>query len=785
MVQDNVRPRSFFLNEQHELAHGKKPGGGSIPKYAPINWGKKGKQIQDSLHQVREKIRASIDPTKDNHYFLLAKPHARLKKLSDDKKKAPTGEYQESTAYSGKDSHVFSRLGIDLLSVADDGSAVVHATPERAAQLESTAATLNEFGIREKVRWATIESFDLVPMEFRIDKEWLESLTRGKPTESVIELQPLLTRVEIDTVMRAIAFAVGANAPKGQRIKGSGADFSGRQWLRGALSPEALLGIAKSFLSVQSLHSPLISYVAGGQTPGTFHSVGGTNPIPEATLPVVAVVDTGVPQNHAVLAPLRRGTYTTPLNAGGVGNHGSFVASRIVFGDQAGAPVGATPPGRLRFYDVNVALGPRQIDDKELTPALQAVVRTSPDVRVFNLSFDSVPLAQLQSQPVKLREHLILAQELDNFIFENDVLMIVAAGNSEPGISPNAPYPRHYSDANWELGAFARSFNSLTCGAYVSQLSASGLVKQIGWPSPFCRVGPGFGGSPKPDFSASGGNVTANYAPAPGLGVWGLDATGAWLEKSGTSYAAPLLAREAALALRSLESVCEPGARPYAATVRAFLATTAIEPVNDEAVAPLVKRTLGYGTARAERLDAPLGETAVLLWQGMLEDKNDIARIQIPIPRDWLGEASIPKVRLIVAADVPVNAAVSQIWASRKIVARLVPRPKGRARPGRLNSIDSYSLTCREYSLARLNLDELDTDIWILELRYEEMADYLPNMTFPSQQRVAFAAELFDADGYRASPQPFLQAMTFTRTMTRLSVAPSVARVPVVLRYQG
>ena len=73
------------------------------------SWGDKGRQIQNTLHQAREKIRASHDPTKDNHYFLLAKPQPRLKKLSDDKKKAQMGEIEEATAYSGKDSRVFSR----------------------------------------------------------------------------------------------------------------------------------------------------------------------------------------------------------------------------------------------------------------------------------------------------------------------------------------------------------------------------------------------------------------------------------------------------------------------------------------------------------------------------------------------------------------------------------------------------------------------------------------------------------------------------------------------------
>lgn len=240
MAQSNPKPRSFFLNEQHELARGEKKGGGGFPKYAPIDWGKKGKRIQATLRQTREKIRTLSDPTTDSHYLLLAKPQVRLTKRKEDNKGHLKEQYEETTEYSGKDSRVFSRLGMDLLTVADDGSAIVHSTPERFDQLEKTAADLDEFGIREQVRWATIDSFDLVPLEFRIDQEWLDSLQHGRPADSVIELQPLLTRIEVDTVMRAIASAVQMNAPRGQAIKGNGVDFSGRQWLRGVLSPEAL-----------------------------------------------------------------------------------------------------------------------------------------------------------------------------------------------------------------------------------------------------------------------------------------------------------------------------------------------------------------------------------------------------------------------------------------------------------------------------------------------------------------------------------------------------------------
>jgi hypothetical protein len=36
-------------------------------------------------------------------------------------------------------------------------------------------------------------------------------------------------------------------------------------------------------------------------------------------------------------------------------------------------------------------------------------------------------------------------------------------------------------------------------------------------------------------------------------------------------------------------------------------------------------------------------------------------------------------------------------------------------------------------------------DLWLLEFSYQELAEYYPGMTFPPQQRVAFAAELYDA----------------------------------------
>jgi hypothetical protein len=73
---------------------------------------------------------------------------------------------------------------------------------------------------------------------------------------------------------------------------------------------------------------------------------------------------------------------------------------------------------------------------------------------------------------------------------------------------------------------------------------------------------------------------------------------------------------------------------------------------------------------------------------------------------------------------------------------------------------------------------------WLLELGYEQIADYYPGIDFAPQQRIAFAAELMDKAEGPVSPQPFLQELPIATTMTRLSVPPVAVRAPIVLRIR-
>lgn len=783
-------PKTFYLNEQHELSRAEKESGGSVPKYIDIDWAARGRTISRSLNKVTSQIQASHDPLKGQRYFVLADPVGTLAKSSTNAKKAPDGKIFETTKFSEKHSRVFKRLGMDLVGVTDAGSAVVHMKPEIVSQLSNTAENLAGLGAREKSRWATIDRFEMIPIEAKIDLGWLRSLRPAASDEAVIELQPLLTRSEIDSIFRAIIATLHANL--GERAIGTGTDYSGRQWLRGRLTPESLQSIAQDFFSIQSLHSPLISSTSRTGA-GARSSIRASRPnklsdADIARLPVVGVIDTGVPTDHQVLGRYRRGSYLAPTTSATANDpHGTFVSSRVVFGDPdfSNGPPRETPNGDLRFYDINVSgVGRGKIEDKSVLAALQAIVSTAPDVRVFNMSFDAPPLSTIDS--VKQREWLALVQDLDNFIFQNDIISVISAGNTEPGIAPITAYPQNFNDPQWALGPWARSFNSLTCGSYVGRLTPGGLAPEIGWPSPFCRVGPGLCESPKPDFSAAGGDCSPEYRYAPGLGVSGLSPTGMWEDRSGTSYAAPLLARECTTAMEILQKVCERGAQPFGVTVKAFLALTATEPVNSPAVKALSELTLGRGTASADRLAKPLAATGVMIWQGVLEDERDIATIKVPIPRDWLRASEQPRLRLVVAWDPPANAAVRDLWATRRVSQKLKRNVNCRSQSSMRDAhAETYPILERRYDLTKRPNDSDpvdDEDFWLVEIAYEQIAEYYPAMVFPPQQRVAFAAEIIDEGDTRVSPQPHLQSLPMTQSMTRLSVPPVVSRMPVVLR---
>ena len=755
-----LAPKTFFLNEKHEHARSER-GGGRTSSFSKINWSAKGSAIVASLQATRAAAAMTKDPLRATRLFLLSSPEQNIQRDST-AQTAKHGVQQVKIDFGGKDARVFERLDLQLLGITPQGDAIVHANPETVARLEATASRLSDAGKGEKARWAFLKDFRLPPIETRVDLAWLAALDAKSPHEVIVEFQPVLTRSDVDVLMEVIRG--GLDHGRDERALGAGRDLSGRRWLRARMRSETIRQLAADFPSIQTIHAPLRATLFAAPSARTVAGVPTTKQVAIADLPVVAIVDTGIPREHPHLAAYRRGEFRHPeADQEDPGQHGSRVASRVVFGDFVAGPGFTLPPGRCRFLDVVLPSVPNDddetlIDGKAVFDSLRDAARTYTDVRVFNLSFGSyVPLDQDRDKKGRLAE----LQDLDNFVFQYDLVVVVAAGNTRPGVIPNVRYPGHVDESDWAIGAWAAGFNTLVVGGYVPRLNTDGVGRNPGWPSPFTRVGPGIAKAPVPSFSAGAGDCTDAYRWKPALGVWTSNKSGDLEDVSGTSHAAPIVAREAALLFRELQKWCPPGVDPFASTVRAFLALVARHEAPYSTLTPaarvLAKRTLGLGRPRADRLVSPRAETAVFLWQGMLEGPGRGARIRVPVPRDWLKEAKAPQVRIVCAWNTPVNASAPNVWACRKVGVQLRPSIDDDALPAEGKATGAYSLIDKTYDLSTEHLEKLkiklDKDELVLEVSYQETAPYPPSMTIDEHQRVSLVWELVDESVPNVSPR--------------------------------
>jgi len=784
-------PKTFFLNERQELASFDREGGGRSTNLVAIDWSQHAVRLTRSFARVASAPAASRDPGVGGHRFIVAVPAAGVSKHSTSQKAAATGgTVVDVPHFAGEQSKLFRKMGMDLIETLPGGKAAVHIPAARIEQLLATMQALPTATAREKSRWINFDAFEAIDWSTRLDLRWLQSLPTVQPVEVAIKFQPTLARTEVQDVIQAIANALGAN----ERLLRAGREFSGRYWCAGLVARQSIELLAKEFQSIQSLiprsTTPVAAKPRAKSQPTTtsIPSFSVLPALPVAQLPTVAIVDTGIPEQHPLLGPYRRSGYRNPdldPMVRYMGDHGSVVASCAAFGRldlSAGLPASLT--AACRVMDVMVSLDAGHVDDDAIVTALETVVATAPDVRVFNLSFGGPPLATFEA--TRQREELIKLQDLDNLAFARDVLLVLAAGNTPLGLVPEQPYPRHIDDPRWALGTHARSFNGVVCGAYVDSLGADPVAGILGAPSPFTRVGPGLCDAPVPGFGAPGGDSLVGYQWAPGTGIWACTSSGVWEDHVGTSVAAPLLAREAAWMFHELVQRCGGQTIPFAGTVKAWMALVAQRPKLSGQYERLALRTLGRGLPTARRLQVPLDRSAVFVWQVVLQGPKTVSRVQFPLPRDWLTRASAPRFRVVAAWNTPVNAALLDTWGCRKVGIKVRPFGATEALLGGGTAHGSYPVIDRVFDISASLLAEKGFEItdsaWVLECEYEEVGEYPPAMTVSPQQRVGVVVELWDAAERPVSPQPFVQELPVALQLDRLSVLQQPFEVPITIK---
>jgi hypothetical protein len=207
---------------------------------------------------------------------------------------------------------------------------------------------------------------------------------------------------------------------------------------------------------------------------------------PRCATPVV-VVDSGVNASSSLMAGLVLRTISE-LPAGCAGphlSHGTFVASRVAYGDEITAVLTRRASPWCPVIDVQVT-GDDGIGNRITQTAVQLaeiLQRTVPvlasDAKVFNLSLGISPVAD--------GVYSSLAALIDFLSREHQVLFVISAGNIN---TPAEIPPNHYLSSDTRILTPAESLLALSVGA-IARYCEAGCVARERELAPFSRRGPG------------------------------------------------------------------------------------------------------------------------------------------------------------------------------------------------------------------------------------------------------------------------------------------------------
>lgn len=292
---------------------------------------------------------------------------------------------------------------------------------------------------------------------------------------------------------------------------------------------------------------------------------------PSENAPVVCVIDSGLQEEHLLLAPAVIRNYSKSYVPGNLstadqvrnGGHGTMVAGGILYGNLIPSEGRVELPCFLvnaRVLDENCAL-PQSLYPPEL---MRRIADDFNGIKLFNLSIASWG-------PCKTRHMSAWAASIDRLSHEFGIMVVIAAGNivssshnpQRPGVKEHLeagrPYPDFLLEPSSRVANPAQSLLGLTVGSVCLNNFLDADRQSFGQRhhvSAFSRSGPGLWGCVKPDVVEYGGDFLRERN---GFLITQVNSTSTPVVRSGanrtgyavgTSFAAPkvmhLLARVAA-----------------------------------------------------------------------------------------------------------------------------------------------------------------------------------------------------------------------------------------------
>ena len=397
-------------------------------------------------------------------------------------------------------------------------------------------------------------------------------------------------------------------------------------------------------------------------------------------------------------------------------NHGTFVASRCVFGDNIDSCLGTH---KLKPYckllDIPVfgidnlgeIVNP---DEFHLRTVIEDIVTQFHDeIKVYNLSLGStIPIVDFEfSELAKLLDFLSKAFK---------VLFIISSGNIN---YPLGDFPvDHFSNVASRIGFPAESLLSLTVGS-IAKYSDSNSLALINEVSPFSRIGPGSDKGIKPELVAHGGNMISPYTYSPRVSTYGISMDGKSLSVNiGTSFSAPLISQYAQR-LFDLYPNSDPN------LVKALLchfceSRSVYDVISDD----LLKYT-GFGEPNIERAINATNHNAAYIYEGLIDQENyQIISFHVPISLSADKPDSKLRIKITVTYDPPVNPDNESEYSKARISVLLTKPTDSGMKPIAVSSDDKYQLPWNpiiqfEKSFSRAYL----SGMWELRLRLYTRGD--------------------------------------------------------------
>ncbi|MDX8496615.1 S8 family peptidase [Mesorhizobium sp. VK22B] len=263
--------------------------------------------------------------------------------------------------------------------------------------------------------------------------------------------------------------------------------------------------------------------------------------------PRVGVIDGGI--SDAALGDWLIGRWDQLADGDIDARHGTFIGGLLVAGSTLNGPDTCADPDGTEIYDVAVlpstdtAFTTYHGDLNGFFEQVEYAIieaRTRHNVRIFNFSMNVQTL-------VASNNYSKIAERLDQIADTHDVLICISAGNlttSRQEWSADVTSVLQMMAVSQNDGIFipAESARNISVGA-LNPASLDGAIGHV--PANYSRRGPGIQCLVKPDFAHVGG--CGHGLASKAHGHYSVDPSGNVTESCGTSFAAPLLAKQAAL----------------------------------------------------------------------------------------------------------------------------------------------------------------------------------------------------------------------------------------------